>query len=38
MPQYVRNHDLPYSIFNDFDPTDERIRSLLATTGLDNVT
>jgi glycerol-1-phosphate dehydrogenase [NAD(P)+] len=38
MPQYVRDHDLPYSIFNDFDATDERVRSLLATTGLDNVT
>jgi glycerol-1-phosphate dehydrogenase [NAD(P)+] len=38
MPQYVRDHDLPYSIFNDFNPTDERIHSLLATTGLDNVT
>jgi glycerol-1-phosphate dehydrogenase [NAD(P)+] len=38
MPQYVREHNLPYSIFNDFDPTDERIRTVLATTGLDNVT
>ncbi len=36
MPDYVREHKLPYSIFNDFDPTPERVNELLATTGLDN--
>ncbi|MFN8451912.1 MAG: iron-containing alcohol dehydrogenase [Anaerolineae bacterium] len=36
LPEYVRKHDLPYSILNDLDPTAERIGELLATTGLDN--
>lgn len=37
LPDYVREHQLPYSILNDFDPTPERVSQLLTTTGLDNV-
>lgn len=35
LPRYVREHDLPYSILNDLDPTSERAIELLRTTGLD---
>lgn len=35
LPEYVRRHELPYSILNDLDLTSERVRELLATTGLD---
>jgi glycerol-1-phosphate dehydrogenase [NAD(P)+] len=35
LPQYVVEHNLPYSILNDFDPTQETIQELLQTTGLD---
>lgn len=35
MPQYVVEHDLPYSILHDFDPTPERIDDLLRVTRLD---
>ena len=35
LPEYVRKHDLPYSILNDLDATSEQINELLATTGLD---
>jgi glycerol-1-phosphate dehydrogenase [NAD(P)+] len=35
LPEYVRKHDLPYSILNDLDLTSERVQELLATTGLD---
>ena len=35
LPQYVRVHNLPYSILHDLDPTSERTRDLIATTGLD---
>ena len=34
LPEYVRKHNLPYSILDDLDPTSERINELLATTGL----
>ncbi|MAS35761.1 MAG: 3-dehydroquinate synthase [Anaerolineaceae bacterium] len=34
LPEYVVEHNLPYSILNDFDPTSERIQELLETTGL----
>jgi glycerol-1-phosphate dehydrogenase [NAD(P)+] len=34
LPGYVVDHDLPYSILNDLDPTSERVQELLATTGL----
>ncbi len=34
LPEYVRKHNLPYSILNDLDPTAERVHDLLATTGL----
>ncbi len=34
LPEYVRKHNLPYSILEDLDPTSERINELLATTGL----
>jgi glycerol-1-phosphate dehydrogenase [NAD(P)+] len=35
LPQYVRRHDMPYSILNDgFDPTPERVTEILAQTGL----
>lgn len=35
LPDYVKRHNLPYSILNDLDPTSERVVELLATTGLD---
>lgn len=35
LPQYVRDHRLPYSILNDLDPDTEEVAQLLATTGLD---
>jgi len=35
LPQYVVEHDLPYSILNDLDLTSERVQELLRTTGLD---
>lgn len=35
LPDYVRRHNLPYSILNDFDPSSEQAIELLATTGLD---
>lgn len=35
LPKYVVEHDLPYSILNDLDPTSERVHELLQTTGLD---
>ncbi len=34
LPEYVRKHNLPYSILNDLDPTAERVNDLLTTTGL----
>jgi glycerol-1-phosphate dehydrogenase [NAD(P)+] len=34
LPAYVVEHNLPYSILNDFDPTPERVQELLQTTGL----
>ena len=36
LPQYVRDHSLPYSILNDLDPTESRVKELLQTTGLDS--
>ena len=35
LPQYVVDHDLPYSILNDLDPTSERVQDLIQTTGLN---
>jgi glycerol-1-phosphate dehydrogenase [NAD(P)+] len=35
LPEYVRKHNLPYSIVHDLDLTSERVNELLATTGLD---
>ncbi len=35
LPEYVRTHDLPYSILHDLDVTSERAQELLASTGLD---
>jgi hypothetical protein len=35
LPQYVRDHNLPYSILHDLDPTSERVADLLTRTGLD---
>lgn len=35
LPEYVRKHDLPYSILNDLDPTAEKVNELLETTGLN---
>ncbi len=35
LPDYVREHDLPYSVLNDFEPTPERVLDLVAQTGLD---
>ncbi len=34
LPQYVVEHDLPYSILNDWTPTSERIQDVLQKTGL----
>ncbi|MDZ4768125.1 MAG: iron-containing alcohol dehydrogenase [Chloroflexota bacterium] len=35
LPQYVRKHDMPYSIINDFDPTAERIDDVIRKSGLN---
>jgi glycerol-1-phosphate dehydrogenase [NAD(P)+] len=35
LPQYVKDHDLPYSIIHDLDLSDERAQELIARTGLD---
>jgi glycerol-1-phosphate dehydrogenase [NAD(P)+] len=34
LPQYVVEHNLPYTILNDFDPNSARVQELLQTTGL----
>ncbi len=34
LPQYVVEHDLPYSILNDFDPTSDRVQEIIEITGL----
>jgi glycerol-1-phosphate dehydrogenase [NAD(P)+] len=34
LPQYVRKHNLPYSIINDFDPTAEHIDEVVRKSGL----
>ncbi len=36
LPQYVVDHNLPYSILNDLDPTAERVQEILETTGLNS--
>jgi hypothetical protein len=35
LPQYVVEHDLPYSILNELDTSSEEVQQLLAQTGLD---
>lgn len=35
LPQYVRDHNLPYSILHNLDLSSEQVQELLATTGLD---
>jgi len=35
LPHYVVEHNLPYSILNEFDPNPERLQQILAQTGLD---
>ncbi len=35
LPEYVRKHDLPYSVLNELDLTAERIEEIMAATGLD---
>lgn len=35
LPQYVKDHGLPFSILHDLDLTSERVRELINTTGLD---
>lgn len=35
LPDYVRKHELPYSIVNDMDIENEETRALIAETGLD---
>lgn len=35
LPDYVRDHDLPYTILNELDLSSDRVNELLATTGLD---
>ena len=35
LPQYVKDHDLPYSILHDIDPTSEEVAELINRTGLD---
>jgi glycerol-1-phosphate dehydrogenase [NAD(P)+] len=34
LPRYVVEHNLPYTILNDFDPNSARVQELLHTTGL----
>ena len=34
LPKYVVEHNLPYTILNDFDPNSARVQELLQTTGL----
>ena len=36
LPQYVREHNLPYSILHDLNPTNQEATDLLHTTGLDS--
>lgn len=36
LPQYVRKHDLPFSILNSFEPTAERIDEVIRKAGLDS--
>jgi len=35
LPEYVNEHNLPYSILHDLDVSSERAQELLASTGLD---
>ena len=35
LPQYVKDHNLPYSILHDLDLSSERVQELLSSTGLD---
>jgi hypothetical protein len=35
MPNYVKQHDLPYSIFNEINLTDEKIAEVMGKAGLD---
>ena len=35
LPDYVREHDLPYSIMHDMDLSSDEVIDLIATTGLD---
>lgn len=35
LPQYVKQHNLPYSIIHDLDLSSEEVQALLKTTGLD---
>ncbi|MEZ4669045.1 MAG: iron-containing alcohol dehydrogenase [Anaerolineae bacterium] len=35
MPNYVRDHDLPYSIFNEWAATPEKVNEVMNKTGLD---
>jgi glycerol-1-phosphate dehydrogenase [NAD(P)+] len=35
LPEYVKKHDLPYSILNELDPTTDKINTILTQTGLD---
>ncbi|MBK8020701.1 MAG: iron-containing alcohol dehydrogenase [Chloroflexi bacterium] len=36
LPQYVRKHDLPFSILNNFEPTAERVDEIVRKAGLDS--
>lgn len=35
LPEYVKEHDLPYSIVHDMDLSNQEVRDLINTTGLD---
>ncbi|KXK21324.1 MAG: 3-dehydroquinate synthase [Chloroflexi bacterium OLB15] len=35
LPEYVRKHDLPFTILNDLDLTSERVEEIMSETGLD---
>lgn len=37
LPNYVKRHNLPYSIVNDFDPTPERVSEIMQKTGLNGL-
>jgi glycerol-1-phosphate dehydrogenase [NAD(P)+] len=35
LPQFVKDHNLPYSILNEIDPYSDKVNNILSLTGLD---